>query len=413
VYQPQKGEKKSKMPKRKMKENDISEEGGSKDNIIKEDRGKNDVKYKGVTKEGNKFRARIRMDGNYQSIGTFDTRKEAAAAYERVRKKTIKKNHRVRIEAGKNKTNFLNDQVASQVVRKNDKPKKKKLRSDNTIGYRGVTKSPATHHLKRTRGEIEQRSPKSSLFITAHIPNRASQGLGLRIEEIELGSRQAVVMGEPQPWSENNIHIMSEFERGERAKILPGQELLAINGGQLVPPTLERAVELVTSSESPVQLTLRFPPEDDGNYGSSRLRSVLEKVEVVVVEIGERKKGGGSGGDGGGGDDDDDGQKLRELALLIENLNRSKVVSSGVISGVSSGVSSKVSSGVSSGGVSSGSRGSRGSSGLSGSGRFGRSDPKKAAYRAELDFLKSIWKKAVPVQQSSGSSCFSSSHIFE
>ena len=99
-------------------------------------------------------------------------------------------------------------------------------------------------------------------------------------------------MGEPQPWSENNIHIMSEFERGERAKILPGQELLAINGGQLVPPTLERAVELVTSSESPVQLTLRFPPEDDGNHGSSRLRSVLEKVEVVV-EIGEKKKGGG------------------------------------------------------------------------------------------------------------------------
>jgi len=87
-----------------------------------------------------------------------------------------------------------------------------------------------------------------------------------------MGSRQAVVMGEPHPWSENNIHIMSEFERGERAKICPGQELLAINGGQLVPATLERAVELVASAESPVQLTLRFPPEDGGHYGSSKRR---------------------------------------------------------------------------------------------------------------------------------------------
>ena len=133
-------------------------------------------------------------------------------------------------------------------------------------------KCQATHHLKRTRGEIEQRRPRSPLFITAHIPSRASQGLGLRIEEIDMGSRQAVVMGEPHPWSENNIHIMSEFERGERAKICPGQELLAINGGQLVPATLERAVELVASAESPVQLTLRFPPEDGGHFGSSKRR---------------------------------------------------------------------------------------------------------------------------------------------
>ena len=137
------------------------------------------------------------------------------------------------------------------------KLKKKKLRSENTtIGYRGVTK---------------QRRPKSPLFITAHIPIRAS-GLGLRIEEIDMGSRQAVFIGEPHPWSEKNIHIMSEFERGERAKICPGQELLAINGGQLVPATLERAVELVASAESPVQLTLRFPPEDGGHYGSSKRR---------------------------------------------------------------------------------------------------------------------------------------------
>ena len=123
-------------------------------------------------------------------------------------------------------------------------------------------KCHAIQHLKRSRRDIEHQRPRSPLFITAHIPSRERQGLGLRIEEIDMGSRQAVVMGEPHPWSENNIHIMSEFERGERAKICPGQELLAINGGQLVPATLERAVELVASAASPVQLTLRFPPEN-------------------------------------------------------------------------------------------------------------------------------------------------------
>ena len=100
------------------------------------------------------------------------------------------------------------------------------------------------------------------LYITAQIPSREKQGLGLRIEEIDMGSRQAVVMGEPHPWSEANGTSMSSFERDERAKICPGMELLSINGGELIPATLERAVELVSNAISPVQLTLRFPPED-------------------------------------------------------------------------------------------------------------------------------------------------------
>ena len=131
----------------------------------------------------------------------------------------------------------------------------------------------AKHQLKRSRGEYIQRpTTRSPLFITAHIPSRKNQGLGLRIEEIDMGSRQAVVMGEPHPWSENNIHVMTEYERGERAKICPGMELLAINGGQLVPATLERAVELVATADSPVQLTLRFPPEDGGKSSHNKRR---------------------------------------------------------------------------------------------------------------------------------------------
>ena len=103
------------MPKRKRKEEEEEDEEPKN----------NDVKYKGVIKEGKRYRARIRIDGTLKRLGLFDTPKEAATAHDRVR---IEERHPT------SKMNFL-DQVP-----KNYKPKKKKLRSDNTIGYRGVTK---------------------------------------------------------------------------------------------------------------------------------------------------------------------------------------------------------------------------------------------------------------------------------
>ena len=92
------------MPKRKRK---------------KEDGSKKEVKYKGVTKIRERFRAAIRIDGNLQYPGTFDTPKEAAQAYDRAA-----------IQAGRptSTLNFL-DQVP-----KNYKPKKKKLSSGNMTG---------------------------------------------------------------------------------------------------------------------------------------------------------------------------------------------------------------------------------------------------------------------------------------
>ena len=98
------------MPKRKRK---------------KDDELKEDVKYKGVQKNGKKFTARIFIDGKMQGHGTFDTPKEAAQAYDRAA-----------IQAGRptSKLNFL-DQVP-----KNYKPKKKKLSSGNTTGFTGVYK---------------------------------------------------------------------------------------------------------------------------------------------------------------------------------------------------------------------------------------------------------------------------------
>ena len=98
------------MPKRKRKEKDGS---------------KVSVKFKGVIKIGMRFRAQIGIDGKTQNLGTFDTPKEAARAF-----------NRAAMQAGRppSKLNFL-DQVS-----KIYKPKNNGLSSTNTTGFRGVYK---------------------------------------------------------------------------------------------------------------------------------------------------------------------------------------------------------------------------------------------------------------------------------
>ena len=85
----------------------------------------NTTGYRGVDKRGKRFRAQICFDRKLACLGTFDTSKEAAEAYDRAA-----------IQAGRptSKLNFL-DQVP-----KNYKPKKKKLYSNNTTGFTGVVK---------------------------------------------------------------------------------------------------------------------------------------------------------------------------------------------------------------------------------------------------------------------------------
>jgi len=111
------------MPKRKRKEED-----GSKDEV---------KKYKGVHKKGKRYRAQISIDGKKHYPGTFDTSKEAAQAYDRAA-----------IQAGRptSKLNFL-DQVP-----KNYKPKNNGQQSNNTTGFKGVTKEGSRFRAQITIG---------------------------------------------------------------------------------------------------------------------------------------------------------------------------------------------------------------------------------------------------------------------
>ena len=87
----------------------------------------NTIGYRGVSKKGKKFGVWIQIDGKSTSLGTYETAKEAAIAYDRAVRK-----------ANKSKT-LLNfpDMVHNLGV----EPKRKNKRS--STGYRGVYKSPS------------------------------------------------------------------------------------------------------------------------------------------------------------------------------------------------------------------------------------------------------------------------------
>ena len=98
-------DKQERMPKRKRKD------------------GGDEVNFKGVYKNRKKFQGKISIDGKIKSLGTFDTAKEAAQAYDRAA-----------IEAGRptSKLNFLDE------VPKIYKPKNNGLHPRNTTGFTGV-----------------------------------------------------------------------------------------------------------------------------------------------------------------------------------------------------------------------------------------------------------------------------------
>ena len=65
------------MSKRKRKNEDDSNEDDSN-----KDGSKSIVKYKGVTKIGDRYRAQIRIDGKQKRLGSFSTITKAALAFD-------------------------------------------------------------------------------------------------------------------------------------------------------------------------------------------------------------------------------------------------------------------------------------------------------------------------------------------
>ena len=96
----------------------------------------NTVGYRGVTKSGKKFQAYIMIEGKYTYLGTHDTPKEAAIAYDRAV-----------LQANKS-TTLLNfpDMVHNLDV----EPKRKKYKRSSS-GYRGVY---ATKNMTKSNGKF-------------------------------------------------------------------------------------------------------------------------------------------------------------------------------------------------------------------------------------------------------------------
>ena len=103
----------------------------------------NTVGYRGVYKKGKKFAASISIAGKNSHIGTYDTAREAAVAYDRA---VLKANH------SKSLLNFP-DMVHNLDV----EPKRKNIKRSST-GYRGVNKKGSG----RFQARLSINGPKKS-----------------------------------------------------------------------------------------------------------------------------------------------------------------------------------------------------------------------------------------------------------
>jgi hypothetical protein len=94
----------------------------------------NTTGYNGVSKSGNNYMSQIRVEGKKNYLGTFDSPKEAALAFDRAI---------VHHKLSSSKLNYpdglpLDDEDYEALM---NPTKKRRLSSGNTMGYRGVTKN--------------------------------------------------------------------------------------------------------------------------------------------------------------------------------------------------------------------------------------------------------------------------------
>jgi hypothetical protein len=89
--------------------------------------------YTGVSKNGKRFVAKIGVDGKKKYLGTYDTAKEAALAFDRAV---------VQLKLPSSKLNYpdglpIDDEDYEEIM---NPKKKRRLASTNTTGYNGVSK---------------------------------------------------------------------------------------------------------------------------------------------------------------------------------------------------------------------------------------------------------------------------------
>lgn len=153
-----------------------------------------------MQKKGKRYRAHISLNGKTQALGTFDTSKEAAKAYDLAT-----------IQAGRSTTklNFL-DQVP-----KNYKPKKKKLDPRNKTGYTGVSFDGV--------GFIEGLAGRRTRF-TAHIRiggKRRYIGVFSTAKEAATAQDQAALQAESTGWHNQRMSTYVRFKFKGLRKSLP------------------------------------------------------------------------------------------------------------------------------------------------------------------------------------------------
>ena len=175
------------MPKRKRK---------------KEEGSKEKVKYKGVYKtKSERYQVKLSIDGKLQRIGTFDTAKKAARAHDRA---AMQSGH------SPTKLNFQ-DKVPIDYT-----PKKKKLSSTNTIGYRGVSK-----HGNRFQALI------NIDYNVQHL------GLFGTTKDAAIAFDLAVIQAK-RPKSDRNfpdmIHVKTEIPKIKRRKLVTCTNATGFNG---------------------------------------------------------------------------------------------------------------------------------------------------------------------------------------